>query len=71
MVAQMVKNLPSDAGDSGLTPGLGTKIPHASGQRSPPATTTKPTCHKLERSSCAAMEKIPRLQLRSDAVKNK
>ena len=25
----MVKNLPSKAGDAGLNPGLGTKIPHA------------------------------------------
>ena len=28
----MVKNLPSNAGDIGLIPGQGTKIPHAMGQ---------------------------------------
>ena len=33
----MVKNLPSNAGDSGLIPGGGTKIPHAVGQLSPSA----------------------------------
>ena len=30
----MVKNLPSNAGDVGLIPGQGTKIPHATGQLS-------------------------------------
>ena len=30
----VVKNLPSNAGDKGLTPGLGTEIPHATGQLS-------------------------------------
>ena len=31
----MVKNPPSSRGDVGLVPGLGTKIPHDSGQLSP------------------------------------
>ena len=31
----VVKNLPSNAGDMGLIPGLGTKISHAVGQPSP------------------------------------
>ena len=31
----LVKNLPSNAGDEGLIPGLGTKIPHALEQLSP------------------------------------
>ena len=31
----VVKNPPSNAGDSGLIPGRGTKIPHAAGQLSP------------------------------------
>ena len=35
----VVKNLPSNAGDMGLIPGWGTKIPHAAGQLSPHATT--------------------------------
>ena len=38
----MVKNLPYNAGDMGLIPGQGTKIPHATGQLSPCATTTEP-----------------------------
>ena len=35
----VVKNTPSNAGDSGSIPGGGTKIPHAAGQLSPRATT--------------------------------
>ena len=38
----VVKNLPASAGDTGLTPGPGSKIPHAAGQLSPRATTTEP-----------------------------
>ena len=38
----MVKNLPSNAGDTSLIPGWGTKIPHASGQLSLLAVTTEP-----------------------------
>ena len=37
----MVKNSPSSAGDAGSIPGRGTKIPHATGQLSPCATTTE------------------------------
>ena len=37
----MVKDLPSKAGDSGLIPGWGTKIPHAAGKLSLCATTRK------------------------------
>ena len=33
----MVKNLPSNAGDTGSIPGWGTEIPHAAGQLSPRA----------------------------------
>ena len=40
----VVKNLPSNAGDVGLIPDWGTKIPHATGQLSPCATTTELTC---------------------------
>ena len=40
----MVKNPPSNAGDMGLIPGQGTKIPHATGQLSPRATTTELAC---------------------------
>ena len=41
----VVKNLPSNAGDVGLIPGRGTKIPQAVGQLSPWATTTVPASH--------------------------
>ena len=39
----VVKNPPSNAGDTGSTPVRGTKIPHAVGQLSPRTTTTEPT----------------------------
>ena len=39
-----LKNLPSNAGEAGLISGQGTKIPHATGQLSPRATTTKLVC---------------------------
>ena len=39
----VVKNQPSNAGDSGSIPGRGTKIPHAEGQLSLSAATTEPT----------------------------
>ena len=49
----VVKNPPSNAGDAGLIPGQGTKIPHAMGQLSLCATllslcasTREPVCHK-------------------------
>ena len=38
----MVKNPPSNAGDTGSIPGGGTKIPHAVGQLSPRAANTEP-----------------------------
>ena len=38
----MVKNPPSNAGDVGLIPGQGTKIPHAVQPVSPRAATTEP-----------------------------
>ena len=37
----MVKNLPYNAGDTGLIPGWGTKMPHTSGQLLSPSATTK------------------------------
>ena len=37
----MVMNPPSNAGDVGSIPGVGTKIPHAAGQLSPRTTTTE------------------------------
>ena len=38
----MVRNLTCNAGDTGLIPGLGTKIPHASEQVSPHTATSEP-----------------------------
>ena len=37
----VVKNAPADAGETGLTSGLGTKIPSATGHLGPCAVTTK------------------------------
>ena len=39
----VVKNLPSNTGDTGSIPGLGIKIPHAKGQLSLCVTTREPT----------------------------
>ena len=44
-VGPVVKNPSSNAGDMGLIPGQGTKIPHAAGQLSPHAATTEHTGH--------------------------
>ena len=52
----MVNNPPSNAGDVGLIPGGGTKIPHAAGQLSPCATTREP---KSQRNTPQATTKIP------------
>ena len=41
----VVKNPPSNAGDTGSIPGWGTKIPHAAGQLRPRATTTELARH--------------------------
>ena len=44
----VVKNPPCNAGVTGLTPGPGTKIPHATGQPSSPATATESTSSKAQ-----------------------
>ena len=44
----VVKNPPSNAGDAGSIPGWGTKIPHAAGQLSPCAATTKPVRYRAQ-----------------------
>ena len=59
----VVKNLPSNAGDTGSIPGQGTKISHATGQLRPHATTTELTCHNQTEARAP--------QLRPDADKNK
>ena len=40
----VVKNPPSNAGDTGSIPGQANKIPHGVGQLSPCATTTELAC---------------------------
>ena len=60
----VVKNLPSNAGDAGLIPGQGTKIPHATRQLRPRAVTTEPIrsgalVSQLERSR-TPQRKMPR-----------
>ena len=52
----MVKNLPLNVGDMGLILGLGTKIPHATGQRSLCAAITEPTQATTE-TQCSQMKK--------------
>ena len=47
------KNSPSNAGESGLIPGWGTKIPHALGQLSRQVTTKEPVyCNTQDQRSC-------------------
>ena len=65
----VVKNQPSNAGDMGSIPGRGIKIPHATGQLSLWATTTKPTCHN-QREAGTLQQRGHAPQLRPDAAKN-
>ena len=53
----VVKNPPSNAVDMGLTPGQWTKIPHATGQLSPRATTTELT--RLNERACVPQTTEP------------
>ena len=53
----MVKHPPSNAGNTGLIPGRGTKIPHASEQLSPPLATTN--AHVLWSPRATARESVP------------
>ena len=71
----VVKNLPSNAGDTGSIPGRGTKIPHAAGQQSPRATTTGPAyhnyrAHALQLQSPCVLEPAPQLEKRKPACHN-
>ena len=49
----VVKNLPSNAGDAGLIPGWGSKIPRAAGQLSPHATTRENAMNAMQSLSTA------------------
>ena len=65
----VLKNPPSNAGDAGLIPGQGTKIPYAMGQLSPRAATReKPTHHNKEPTHRNERSRTP--QLRHDTAKN-
>ena len=52
----MVKNSPSNAGDMGLIPGRGTRIPHAVGQLSP-FTAIKAQCSQINTYFCKRKRK--------------
>jgi len=53
----VVKSLPTNVGDTGSIPGLGTEIPHATGQLGPHSTTTEPA-HGNKDSTARKMSKI-------------
>ena len=58
----VVENLPANAGDTGSSPGWGTKIPYTVGQLGPSTATTEPV-------RCNKRSHMP--QLRPDAAKNR
>ena len=65
----VVKKLPSHAGDMGLIPGWGTKIPDAAKQLNPHATTGEKPARHNERSRMPQQRShVP--QRRPDAAKN-
>ena len=59
-------NLPANAGDTGLVPGSGNKIPHATGQLSPWDTTTEPALQ----STCAAAREAPQQAAHAPQLEN-
>ena len=66
------KNLPSNAGDKGLIPGGGTKIPHALGQLCLCAETNNPMCSRAPattREANGPQERACMLQLRPNEAK--
>ena len=64
----MVKNLPCNAGDTGSSPGQGTKILHAVKHPSPLATTRESVC--IDERACM-MQRISSLQQLRPAQPNK
>ena len=62
-----IKNLPCNAGDAGLIPGQGTKMPHAREQLTPCTATKEPEHHSLK--SPRAATKIPCAATKTDAAK--
>ena len=69
----MVENLPCSAGDTGLIPGWGTKIPRAEEQLSPCTTTTEPTAAITEAHApraCASKREAVAMRNLSTAMKS-
>ena len=62
----MVKNLPSNAGDTGSIPGQGTRISHAMGKQRLCATATEPTCPNLR--SHMLYRKIPHAATKTQCI---
>ena len=60
----VVKNPPSDAGDVGLIPGQGNKIPHAKGQLCLYAATTEPSSSR----ACALQQRSPQATTNSPYI---
>ena len=60
----VVENLPSHAGDTGLTPGQGTKTQHAEGQLGLHATIEEQPAHHQQGGACGP-------QLRPDIARNR
>ena len=57
-----MKNPLANAGDMGLVPGPGTKIPHAAGQLSPHTTTAEPVCSTAQKKSLQGEGCTPQLE---------
>ena len=66
----VVKNLPSNVGDTGSNPGQGTKIPHAAGQLSPCTATTEPAHHNWREARPHATTKSPRTATKGPTCHN-
>ena len=54
----VVKNLPSNAGDTSSVPGWGTEIPHYTGQLSPHTATRKKVPHATIKILCSQINKF-------------
>ena len=66
----VVKNLPSNAGDTGSIPGGGTQIPHAMGQLSLYTSTREKPVHPKAESTCHS-KKIPCGATKTSAARSK
>ena len=64
----VLKNLPCNTGDTGLIPGLGTKIPHASRQQSPAGWNFWAQAPQLE-SPCTKRVRVPQRKISHSTAK--